>query len=127
MSRAESLVATAKLRAQITACVEKAEKVLTIAEIAERLGFAKGEDVTKSLFNLIYRMADNGLLAKVPIDDPDYTYGYAPARSLQEAPERKRPAKEQAKETPIDVRINKRQGSITIRYAGLLITLSKED
>ena len=125
MSRAIELVAAAKLRAQITACVAQSDHILTIDEIASSIKMVDNEQNKKRLFALVYRMADSGLIAKVPIEHPDYTYGYAPSDSVFGKEPIKPTAK--SKDIPIDVRINKRQGSITIRYAGLLITLSKED
>jgi hypothetical protein len=114
------LVEIAKMRAKVLAIVGQVGGVVPFDAISKQFDdAARGK-----LQALMYRMVDSGLLNKIPIEHPDYKYGYALPNELPLPPKKSQAA---ASETPIDVRINKRKGSITIRYAGLLITLSKED
>ena len=117
--RKDELVEAAKMRAKVLAIVGNIGGIVTFNFIAEQFD---GKDRAK-LQALIYRMVDAGLLHKVPVQHPDYKYGYTLPTELPTPQKKAAPATE----VPIDVRINKRKGSITIRYAGLLITLSKED
>jgi hypothetical protein len=130
LTRDQQLVRAAKARAIITSHLTNLGYVAAPDEIFEEvrsLGYSSTE------FNaMLYRMADAGLIKKEPVEHPDYEFGYSCPRELvetmpatHEKKEKAKPQHKVSKEIPIDIRANK-DGSITVRYAGLLLTVSKE-
>lgn len=128
MGRAEQLVRAAKARAQITAFLASQEQPATPDIILSGAVSDLDYKVT-DLSNFLGRMADQKLITKVEVDHLDYKYGYTSNDALpaEVEPEASPTTKKKSKEVPIDIRVNERNKSISIRYAGLLITLSKED
>lgn len=82
------------------------------------------------LGQMLYRMSADGLIAKHDVDGHErYRVGYTSA-GTGEVPASKAPRKYTKKPSsegaPIDVRVNEREGIITIRYAGMVLSFSKE-
>lgn len=82
------------------------------------------------LGQMLYRMAADGLIAKHDVEGHErYRVGYTSA-GTGEVPASKAPRKYTKKPSsegaPIDVRVNEREGIITIRYAGMVLSFSKE-
>lgn len=89
------------------------------------------EYTSQELGQLLYRMADDKLIAKHPVEHQDYKVGYTCSEVVPEPviQPRKNPKAAQHRksgdEIPIDLRANK-DGSITLRVSGLRITVSRE-
>lgn len=136
MGRAEQLVRAAKARSLITTYLEDHPEGAMLPDLMQAVK-ALGYTSTQ-LASLLDRMADNGLIQKVAVDNPDYKYGYKRATIISGAglgkllaepkklkKERAAPRRAEGKEIPIDVRAN-RDGSCTVRFNGLVLRLSRE-
>lgn len=129
LSRDEQLVRASKARAAITGFLSQHEDGPATQDVifpaVEALGLTPTE-----LGSLMYRMAADGLIVKHEVDHAHYRVGYTSLSGLVTPAESKRKytKKPQAatEGEPIDVRVNEREGIITIRYAGMVLSFSKE-
>lgn len=131
LTRDEQLVRASRGRAAIVGFLNQRETPEpatqdSIMTVVESLGYTPTE-----LSNMLYRMADDGLIVKHHVDHERYRVGYtAVSGAGAEEVRTKRPyTKRQpavTEGTPIDVRVNDQTGTITIRYAGMVISFSKE-
>lgn len=131
LKRDEQLVRASKARAAIVGFLNQQTTPEPVTQDA-LVGLVEPLGVTPvALGNILYQMAGHGLIAKHAITEHDrYRVGYTakgvtPAVTEAAAP-RKYTKKTAVEGAPIDVRVNEREGIITIRYAGMVISLSKE-
>ena len=134
LTRDEQLVRSSKARAAIIGFLNSHEAETPITQdtmlsVVEPLGLTSTE-----LSRMLWRMATDGLILKHPVVHERFKVGYtsigAPDLSA-EPPKRRYTRKVTAKRptadgAPIDVRVNEREGIITIRYAGMVLSFSKE-
>ena len=130
LSRDEQLVRAGKAREAIMGFLgQHAGNMVT----QERIFPAVEElDITPvALGQILYRMAHDGLIGKGPVEHPRYKVGYmakgsGTLRAEAAEPKRKYARKPATESAPIDVRVNEREGIITIRYAGMVLSFSRE-
>lgn len=123
--RKQALVLAAKARAAITSYLGSNKGISTAGQILPEVAKLGYNPITLS--NLLVRMADGGLIRKHEIDHPNFKYGYSNADD--ETPGGDVPARRQKRkgaDVPIDIRANK-DGSVTVRFNGLVFRVSKED
>ena len=125
--RQDALVRAAHARAQVTACLEK-NGVATPDHIYPVIDKALAYTMPQ-LMSLLDRMVDGGLLEKVAVEHPDYKKGYRVALGAgSSAPQEHKPRQKKVTEVAdVDIKVNKRTGGLTITYAGLRLTISKEE
>lgn len=131
LSRDEQLVRAGKAREAIMGFLSTYGDGVTpitqdaIHPVVDPLDFTSTE-----LGSLLYRMAADGLIAKHAVDHEHYRVGYTSLAGVSPAeaaePKRKYTKKPSSEGAPIDVRVNEREGIITIRYAGMVLSFSKE-
>lgn len=124
MDRKEQLVRAAKARAILTAFLIKAVEPETpdrLAHLVEGLGYTLRETG-----QLLARMADQGLIQKVEVDHGRYDFGYqaSGAGTPTEEPARRK-RKSKTLEQELDVKANL-DGSITLKFRGLVMRVSVE-
>lgn len=131
LTRDEQLVRASRVRAAIVGFLGRREDSEpatqdTILPVVEPLGITPTD-----LGAMLYRMAHDGLIVKHDVEHERYRVGYTAVPGAQpEEVRTKRPYTKRApaatEGTPIDVRVNEREGTLTIRYAGMVISFSKE-
>lgn len=131
LTRDEQLVRASKARAAIVGALVRHPFPAPLTQdeimpVVESLGYTPAE-----LSNMLYRMAHDGLIVKHDVDHERYKVGYTapPTAATEEAGTKRKYTKRTPAATdgtPIDVRVNEREGTITIRYAGMVISFSKE-
>lgn len=132
LTRDEQLVRASTARAAITGFLSRQVPGVPItqdiiAPAIEDVGYTPQE-----LGAMLYRMAADGLIGKAPAEHPRYHVGYMSTERLDQSEEgaeptrRKYTRKAATEGAPIDVRVNEREGIITIRYAGMVLSFSKE-
>lgn len=129
LSRDEQLVRAGKAREAVMGFLRRhpfptpvTQDEIIVGASLEPLGYT-----TTELGNFLYRMAHDGLIEKHDVEHPHYKVGYTSKPAAPEAAAPRKYVKKTAVEgAPIDVRVNEREGIITIRYAGMVISLSKE-
>lgn len=135
--RKDALVNAAKVRAIITSRLLMSDSVFVpedLVESAKEFGY----DSVK-ISALMERMAMSGLIKRLPITHTKYKYGYAHKEA--QIPGEKVPPeetettsfakkaytkKDKGNELPLDIRINEKEQTLTIRAMGLRITIGKE-
>lgn len=136
LDRNQQLVRAAKARAAITGYLTNLGTTATPDVIMQAVGDL--DFTTSELGSLLYRMANDGLISKKEVEHPDYRFGYSCSTAMAEPTpmaqiDRKKEPKEKAVrkhkkadyELPLDLIAN-RDGSITLRFAGLRLTVSRE-
>ena len=134
LTRDEQLVRASKARAAIAGFLSRwgTETPVTqdsILSAVEPLGLTPVE-----LGRMLWRMATDGLILKHPVEHERFKVGYTSTSGAivpAETPKRQYTRKATTKKltadgAPIDVRVNEREGIITIRYAGMVLSFSKE-
>ena len=128
MDRDQQMVLAAKARAQIVAYLNGVKRVATTTELFEHIRVDTYDKA--KLGGLLSRMAQEpeGFITKVLTPkDPDHKLGYT-MRNGHISIIKKEVSKERKKkeDVPIEVHVNEKDGSLTIRFGGMLITFSKD-
>lgn len=130
LSRDAQMVRAGAAKAAITGYLTQHIEEAPIAQDRIMESVSELDMSPSQLGALLYRMADNGLIVKHAIEHPHYKVGYTCTAALPEPePRAKRSYTRQSRagDSPIDVRVNEKEGSVTIRYAGMVLTFSRED
>lgn len=132
LSRDEQLVRAGKAREAVMGFLNThGDGVTPVTQDVIAPAVASLEVTPVELGQMLYRMAHDGLIAKHAVEHERYRVGYTsnPPEGLRaEAaePKRKYARKPATESAPIDVRVNEREGIITIRYAGMVLSFSRE-
>lgn len=134
LSRDKQLVRAAKGRASIIGFLTRHKDAGPVTQNSITEGGGADDYTPQELGAMLYRMAAEGLILKHKIapNPSGYTIGYTAldattVSSFGESAKRPRKADLVTKATgAIDVRVNEKAGTITIRYAGLTISFGKE-
>lgn len=130
LPRDEQLVRASMAKAAITGFLTQHADEPPLAQDKISDVVSELEMTPAQLGSLLYRMAADGLIVKHDIEHPHYKVGYTCTAALPEPePRAKRSYTRQSRagDSPIDVRVNEKEGSVTIRYAGMVLTFSRED
>lgn len=127
--RKDSLVRAAKVRAAIIARLPNDEGAWTPDDFKD-LAEEEGQDVPW-ISSLMERMAISGLIRKIPVTHDRYKFGYVcgegvPVSDAVESFAKRTYNKKQTTELPLDIRINEKDQTLTIRAMGPRITIGKE-